>query len=428
MAASRSRLSPDLAERVADRLTPLVHPGQRLIVAFSGGLDSTVLLHLMVMLAPRLGITVEAVHVAHGLQNAALAWPEHCRGICAELGVPLRCIPVDVDRANPQGLEAAARAARHEALRAQGGDWIALAHHRADQAETLLHRLSRGAGVAGAAAMREVDCRGAPLLRPLLNEPRAELEAWASAHDLRWIEDPSNADTHYSRNFLRHEILAPLNARFPGAEAALARAATHFNEAQSLLEEFAEEDLGRARVGEYASLAALQALSPARLANLLRHRLACRDLPAPDASQLNELLRQLTTAAAPWRIRFPLWALCAEDDLVWIEPSALPEPGTDSEWDLAAPLAWGVAHLVPTDPNAGPLTLRARAGGEKIRPDARRPARDIKRLAREAGIPPWWRERIPVVWQQGHAIGWGPFFDASLASPPCRIELPERFF
>ncbi|WP_417067575.1 tRNA lysidine(34) synthetase TilS [Niveibacterium terrae] len=428
MAASRSRLSPDLAQRVAERLAPLLLPGQRLAVAFSGGLDSTVLLHLMAMLAPRLGITVDAIHVAHGLQNAALAWPEHCRSVCAELGVPLRCVAVDVDRANPQGLEAAARTARHEALRAQGADWIALAHHRADQAETLLHRLSRGAGVAGAAAMRELDCRGAPLLRPLLSEPRAELETWARAHGLRWIEDPSNTDLRFSRNFIRHEILAPLKARFPGAEAALARAATHFNEAQSLLEELAEEDLARVRVGRCASLAALKALSPARLANLLRHRLACRDLPAPDASQLHELMRQLAASAAPRRIRFPLWALCVEDDQVWIEASALPEPGADGEWDLAAPLSWGVAHLIPTDSKAGPLVLRARSGGEKIRPDARRPARDLKRLAREAGIPPWWRELIPVIWQQGRAIGWGPFFDASLAAPPCRIELPERFF
>lgn len=428
MAASRSRLSPDLVERVGRRLAPLVLRGQRVAVAFSGGLDSTVLLHLMATLAPRLGVSVEAIHVAHGLQHAALAWPEHCRSVCAELGVPLRCIAVEVDRESPQGLEAAARAARHEALRAQGADWIALAHHRADQAETLLHRLSRGAGVAGAAAMREVDCRAAPLLRPLLDEPRAELEAWANAHGLRWIEDPSNADLRFSRNFIRHEILAPLKARFPGAEAALARAATHFAEAQGLLEELAEEDLARVRVGDHASLAALRSLSPARLANLLRHRLAGRDLPAPDANQLDELMRQLEAGAAPRRIRFTLWALCVEDGRVWIEASALPEPGMDCEWDRSGPLAWGVARLLPIASDSGPLQLRARSGGEKIRPDARRPARDIKRLAREAGIPPWWRELIPVIWQQGRAIGWGPFFDASLAAPPCRIELPERKF
>lgn len=428
MAASRSRLSPDLAGRVAARLATHVRPGQRLAVAFSGGLDSTVLLHLMARLAPDLGITAEAIHVAHGLQEAALDWPEHCRSVCERLGLPFRCIPVEVDRESPQGLEAAARAARHEALRAQGADWIALAHHRGDQAETLLHRLSRGAGVAGAAAMREFDRRGAPLLRPLLDEPRAELEAWAKRHELVWIEDPSNTDLRFSRNFFRHQILAPLKARFPGAEAALARAAAHFNEAQSLLEELAEEDLARVRPGERAALAALKNLSQARLTNLLRHRLSQLDLPAPDASQLQELLRQLTTAAAPWRIHFPLWALCAEDDQVWIEPSALPEPGAEIEWDLAAPLVWGIATLTPTGAPCDPLTLRSRSGGEKIRPDARRPARDLKTLAREAGIPPWWRELIPVIWYRGRAIGWGPFFDASLAAPPCRVELPARRF
>jgi len=431
MAASKSK-QPDLAGRVEERLRPLVKPGQRITVAFSGGLDSTVLLHLLTRIAPRLNLALDAVHINHGLQSVAQAWPAHCEEVCRQLDVRFACVTVEVDRASPHGQEAAAREARHAALRKAAGEWIAFAHHRADQAETLLHRLSRGAGVAGAASMREADLRGAPpgILRPLLAEPRIEIEAWATRHDLKWIEDPSNADTHYSRNFFRHEILAPLNARFPGAEAALARAAGHFAEATGLLDELAAEDLARVLVDDCASLAALRRLSPARLANLLRQRLARYDCSAPDTSQLHELMRQMHTASGPWRCQFVYWALCSEDERVWLETEHLPKTGDSCNWDLAAPIRWGIARLVPCSETipGGVLELRPRRGGERIKPDRRRPARDLQTLAREAGIPPWWRDLIPVVWFEGHPIGWGPFFDARLASPPCRIELPPRHF
>jgi tRNA(Ile)-lysidine synthase len=291
-------------------------------------------------------------------------------------------------------------------LRKLGGDWLALAHHRGDQAETLLHRLTRGSGVQGAAAMRIADTRNAPpaLLRPLLNEPRGELAAWAQAENLTWIEDPSNSDTAYSRNFIRHVIMAPLQQRFPGAEAALARAAEHFGEAAELLGALAAIDCAAVLKEKRARRSALLALSDARLANLLRQRLAARHWLAPDARQLEEALRQLRSAQPPWRARFDSWALCAQDDDVWIEPADLPPAPGVIVWSGETRLDWGVVrlHFLPAETGLalipGHTELRPRSGGERIQPDPRRPARDLKTLAREHGVPPWLRDLIPVVW------------------------------
>jgi len=443
MAASRSRLSPDLAERLNARLAVLPLRGARLTLGFSGGLDSTVLLHLFAGLREAHGYELDVVHVAHGLQPAAADWPAHCQKMAARLGLECAIAPVTVDRTDPQGLEAAARAARHAALNARGADWIVLAHHRGDQAETVLHRLTRGAGVAGAAAMRAVDPRtpGPGILRPLLAEPREALLEWAQAHDLEWIEDPSNADPRYSRNFIRHQILAPLTARFPGAEGALARAASHFAEAQDMLDQLAQLDLATVREGEAASRTQLLALPRARLANLLRARLLDRGFLAPDQVRLDEALDQLAQAPSPWRASFGDWALCREDERIWIETATenAPTPAEPLCWLGKELLAWGDLQVrfeaVPDGGLAltpGAAWLKPREGGETLRPQAGRPRRDLKTLGREAGIAPWWRDRLPVLWNAQRAIAWGPWRDSdTLSSGPgwrVTVELPGQVF
>lgn len=415
-----------LPERFRTTLARLTQAGQSLTAAFSGGLDSTVLLHLLAHSAPALGLQLKAAHVNHRLQAEADAWAAHCQQVAAALGVPLSVLEVNVDRASGKGIEAAARAARHAALRGLGGDALVLAHHRGDQAETLLHRLVRGSGVHGAAAMREADPRGGPprLLRPLLGETRACLRAWAEHAQLSWIEDPSNADTQLSRNFLRHAVLAPLNQRFPGAEASLARAAQHFDEAAGLLDELALRDFEAVARARGASHAALLTLSDARLKHLLRARLAQLGYPAPDTVQLHEALRLLREAAAPWRACFGDWALCADGGTVWFEQREAPSPGPDCLWHGEAMLQWGGVCLRfrrETGPGAlalrpGALQIKPRQGGERIQPEARRPARDIKTLARDAAIPPWWRSATPVLWQDGRAVAWGHIADHRLAS------------
>lgn len=214
-------------------------------IAFSGGLDSTVLLHLLANLAntdtlPPLG----AVHVHHGLQTAADAWPAHCQSICDNLGVPLRVMRVQVQPG--ASLERAARDARYQAfIEVTGAGQVLLTgQHRDDQAETLLFRLLRGAGVRGLSAMpAQRPLAAGYLVRPLLEVSRAELEAYAEEYQLEWIEDPSNADSRFSRNYLRHRVLPTLTERWPQAVSSLARTAEHLSEAQGLLGELAVMDL-----------------------------------------------------------------------------------------------------------------------------------------------------------------------------------------
>ncbi|WP_374327398.1 tRNA lysidine(34) synthetase TilS [Azonexus sp.] len=298
MAGSRNSLPTELLRRVGEFAAARIAPGATVHLGLSGGRDSIVLLDLLsrLPLAGRLA----AIHVNHGLSPRGDAWADFCRGVCARLGVPLTVVPVVVDLAAGQGLEAAARAARYAAFAAcaGAGGTLLLAQHRGDQAETVLFNLLRGSGVAGAAGMRdERDGHGLRLLRPLLGTARAEIDAYAQARGLAWIDDESNDDTQLSRNFLRHRILPELNARFPGAEAALARAAGHFAEAAELLDALAEVDWQRVADGDAARLPQLRQLTPARIRNLLRWRLRQLGWQPPAASRLDEFVRQLQDAA-----------------------------------------------------------------------------------------------------------------------------------
>jgi tRNA(Ile)-lysidine synthase len=263
--------------------------GRAVVVGLSGGVDSVVLLHALRGAALRLS----ALHVHHGLSANADSWEAFCRSLCQAWDVPLAVARVSVERGSSQGLECAARVARHQAFDQAGGDWVALAHHAGDQAETLLFNLVRGTGVRGAAAMAE---RSGRLLRPLLAVGRKEILAYAHGHGLRWIEDESNADQRHSRNFLRHGALAAISRRFPAAEANLAAAARRFAEAQKLLDDLATLDLGGG--GFPLPVALLQSLPEYRARNVLRYLLAGRGVQVPSEGRLAEALRQFMTAGA----------------------------------------------------------------------------------------------------------------------------------
>ncbi|MBS1161566.1 MAG: PP-loop [Proteobacteria bacterium] len=323
MAATRNKPSVDLLPgRVGDFLAPRLVPAERICLGLSGGCDSVVLLHVLRQLG--LGERLTAVHVHHGLSPNADAWADFCGDYCATLGIALRVVRVAVDRQSGLGLEAAARAARYAALADSAAEVVMLAQHRGDQAETLLFNLLRGTGVAGAAGIpAERRCGRQRLLRPLLGSARPELEAYARQHALRWIEDESNADPHYSRNFLRHQVLPVLRQRFPAAESSLAQAAQHFAEADGLLAELALADWQT--VGADASGAPvvrlLCALSLPRLKNLLRYRLRQLGWRAPAAGRLDEFARQLLTAGADRhpRLDLPDGCLCvAARRLHWL--------------------------------------------------------------------------------------------------------------
>ncbi|MDR1853429.1 MAG: tRNA lysidine(34) synthetase TilS [Azoarcus sp.] len=301
-----------------------VGDGQRLCCALSGGVDSVVLLDALAALRERFGFDLSAAHVHHGLNPAADEWRAFCADFCRRLDLPLHVFHVEVARDDPHGLEAAARAARHAALASVDCDWLALGHQRDDQAETVLFRLLRGAGVRGAAAMAAVepgDGGRAGRLRPLLELGREEIVAHAHARALQWVEDASNASLEFARNDLRHRILPAIEARFPAARVTLARAARHFRDASGLLDELAALDAvscAGANAGEFRR-DALFGLNPARQANLLRWEFSRRGAFAPSQARLNEALRQLRDAARP--LRFPLgdYALCYRRGRVWLE-------------------------------------------------------------------------------------------------------------
>lgn len=295
MVASRNKPSTELSARVGAFLAARHVPGEALWAGLSGGCDSVVLVHTLASL--ELPGALNAIHVHHGLSANADDWADFCADYCRSLGVPLTIRRVAVDAASGQGLEAAARAARYAAFADCARGSLLLAHHRGDQAETVLFNLLRGSGVAGGAGMPAERRFGRlRLLRPLLDIPRAEIEAAALAAGLSWIEDESNADTSLTRNYLRHEALISLSQRFPGAETALAQAAANFSEAAGLLDELAELDWLGVSQGETLPMSGVRSLSTVRLKNLLRYRLRQLGWQPPVASRLDEFARQLRLA------------------------------------------------------------------------------------------------------------------------------------
>lgn len=375
-------------------------------MAFSGGLDSTVLLHLLATLRDADGLSLSALHVHHGLNPRADAWAQHCQGVAAAAGVSCRVARVTVSRDSGKGLEAAARAARHAEFAREEADWIALAHHADDQAETLLHRLVRGTGVQGAAAMRGLD-PGRRLWRPLLETPRAELEDWARRQGLVWIEDDSNENRRFFRNFLRHELLEPLNARFPAASRNLARAAAHFADGAELLAALGELDARAVGEDGQGDREAFRALSSVRQRNLLRFWLQRAGEQTPDSLRTG-LLCEALAGQGGIREACGRLALCAWRERIWFEPVSLSCPQA-LIWRGEETLAWGEGRLdflrgeagirLATDPVAAGLVFRPREGGERMRLAASRPTRSLRQLCQEAGIPPWWRDALPMLWQ-----------------------------
>jgi tRNA(Ile)-lysidine synthase len=283
-----------LPAAVASCLERHIDPGHRIVLGLSGGIDSVSLLHALASGFFRKGMlaSLSALHVHHAISPNADDWEVFCRRFCERLGISFASLRVTVPRGTRDGLEAAARRVRHAAFAQADADWIMLAHHRNDQAETLLFNLLRGTGVAGAAAMRE---RSGRILRPLLPVGRQEIELYARQHGLVWIEDESNADIRHSRNFLRQKIFPELERRIPAASRNLSAAAVRFAETQDLLDDLARLDLGD-EAGFPLSAQAFAALGEPRARNLLRFLLARHGVQIPSEARLREAVRQLQAA------------------------------------------------------------------------------------------------------------------------------------
>jgi len=397
-------------------LRPLVRPGAHLVVGLSGGLDSVTLLAILAQLAGPMGFSLHALHVDHGISPNASQWARFCEQLCASLGVPVQVEHARIGDRRALGLEGAARRARYAIFAREYGDFIILAHHRDDQAETLLLQLLRGAGPLGMAGMpvlRALPGSRARVVRPLLGVARSEIEAWAREHDLAWIEDESNDDLGLQRNFVRHRILPLLEQRFPAARATAARAAAHLAEAQELLSALAQIDLDALGREREIELAGLRRLDPARAKNALRHLCQSRAIPLPSMAQAEELHRQLVEAQDDRTVLVEIggWQFRRFRGRLYIEP-ALPVvcAGFREDWtgENALPLLalGGVLRFKPEEGrgvsvnklNRAGVTVRLRRGGERFQPDARRPRRTLKNLLQERGIPWWRRGRWPLLY------------------------------
>ncbi|MCV6627973.1 MAG: tRNA lysidine(34) synthetase TilS, partial [Cellvibrionaceae bacterium] len=386
---------------------------KRLYLGFSGGLDSTVLLALLAELkaGPWAELELRALHINHGLSPNADQWAEHCAAIAAQHGI--ECALEKVALAQGMGLEAAAREARYQvfAKHLDANSALLLAHHRQDQAETLLLRLLRGAGPKGLGAMaprRELG--GRPLLRPLLDIDRAELEAYAQQRNLAWIDDESNGDESLERNYLRRQIMPLLEARWPGFGERWGASAQLCREASERLEALAQQQLKACdwraeKLGQSIELAPLQALDRPAQQQLLRQWLQAGQYPLPSGAQLGEIEQQLiagradseaqvdTQAAslASYRGRLYLWpkgADCAPDACQWHTSGPLNLAGG---WQLVAE---------PTDPALGgglwlpaevQVAPRPASGGLRAHPQGRGHSQSLKKLLQEYRIPPWLR-------------------------------------
>jgi tRNA(Ile)-lysidine synthase len=413
--------------------------GRPLLVGFSGGMDSTVLLHLLAMTAHD---GLRAIHVHHGLHALADAWAEHCRSMCAALGVPLTIARVDIDGSSGRGLEGAARDARRAAFEAalDDGEVLALAHHRDDQAETFLLRALRASGVDGLGAMQP--CRGFGrgwLWRPLLDVPRLQLRDYATRHGLSWIEDPSNEDVALDRNFLRHEVLPLLRTRWPSVDAAFARSAGLSSQASSLLDDDDAHALTALRDADPASIsiAALRRLPPQRQARVLRRWVEALDLPPLPAQGVERIRGDLLDADDDAKAEFA-WAGA------WVrrwrtrlhagrDRPPLPADWR-AQWSGRAPLplpAGGTLRLVGAEHFDDPVVAVARSGGERIALSGRSHTHALKHVLQELDVPPWRRSRLPLLLDgAGEVIAAGDVvasgaFEAWLHARGARIALDD---
>lgn len=391
---------------------------KNLLLAFSGGLDSTVLLHLLASLGDELNFFLSAMHVHHGLSPNADTWADFCQQTCDKLNISLQISYIQIPADNALGIEAAARQLRYDALfsPASNPNYVCFAHHQDDQAETLLLQLARGAGIKGLAAMAAVDHQRR-LLRPLLDFSRAELEAYAAKHELVWIEDESNHNNAFDRNFLRNEILPKLREHYPAISQTLSRSASHLAEASGLLDALAEIDAQTYVQDQKLNIAALQVLSASRARNLLRWWLACLQQSMPSTEQLEQMLNQLSNAKTDAQIEIVLASNAQqlvtvrrykEQAYLITEPKHKPDHMNilwQGEAELILPdnsrlifsekLGTGLA-LKRLD--VSKLRISYRQGGESFKPDADKPTRTLKHLLQETNMPPWQRAWLPLVY------------------------------
>ncbi len=426
VAASVASYWPDAAEPVytacASALAKLTgnNPNSSFVVAYSGGLDSHVLLcAVQRFCAETKDCSLRAVYVDHGLQACSESWGRHCERECKQLNVDCSVQKVSIIKDSSESPEQAARNARYRALAGQitADDILLTAHHGDDQAETLLLQLMRGAGVCGLASMPVCKSFAQGLhARPLLTVSHWQLHEAAVALDLEWVEDTTNHDTRFDRNFIRHQVMPALKSRWPAAAASVSRTAGHCAEASSLLRDLAtiDADITAPVVG----LSELTALTESRRCNVLRQWIEHHGFVPPSQIKLQHIERDLVMASADsaGQVQFGNAKVVRHRQHLYIGEQAFfhSAPAFAYHWpDMSQPLLIEETGQqltradIPSPWSDGSVTLevKSRQGGEEIKLSDRMHTQSVKSLLQQIGQPPWERSRVPLVWCDDQLIG-----------------------
>jgi len=388
-------------------------------VAFSGGLDSTVLLHACLEIRTRINASVCAIHVHHGLHPDADQWSSHCAEICAEWGVKLVVERIHI--AAKSSLEDRARRLRYRVLGQRNGPCEAVlsAQHADDQVETLFLQLMRGAGVEGLASMPLLGGLGrGRLIRPLLGFRRDALRSYAQRHALRWIEDSSNVNLRFDRNYLRHKVMPRIYHRWPSATQTVGRSARWAAESAAILHEVAAQDIQAYVQNQTLQMACLRHLSERRAANALRFWIKSCGFRVPNENRMRTILHQALVAgldripvihwqgAQIYRYRDTLYLekplpAAPRRSLSWSPEKTLEIPSLGLRLTTQRRLGCGLQQRV----RESGLRVRFRGGGERIRLGGQH--KDLKKLFQQAGIPPWRRALIPLFYADRHLAAVG---------------------
>jgi tRNA(Ile)-lysidine synthase len=384
-------------------------------VALSGGIDSVVLLHLLYQLQKKYHFTLNAMHVHHGLSQNADKWVKFCEKLCEKLYVPLDVEYIQLPQKKSLGIEGEARRFRYEKLLQSKSDLIVLAHHADDQAETFLLQLIRGAGVKGLSSMAHFD-ETKRLWRPLLNQSKIDIESYAKHHKLKWIEDESNQNTDFDRNFIRSKVLPILKNRFNHIIKVISRSSAHLAEAQNLLDDLAKIDLNSylksSKYKHKLQVKTLNKLSLIRAKNVLRYWLELNDQLMPSKDLLDEFLRQVLTAKKDAELKIELSKNHEirryKDEIYIVQKNQHEQKKYEIIWDGESKINLPNGSKLNFKKVKGrgialekikgkKLIIANRKGGESFKPDSKRPTKKLKQLLQESDLPPWEREEIPLI-------------------------------
>ena len=385
-------------------------------VALSGGIDSVVLLHLLSNIQKKHDFTLNATHVHHSLSKYADKWANFCEKLCTKLSIPLDVHYVKLPQKKSLGIEGEARRLRYEKLLQSKSDLIVLAHHEDDQAETFLLQLIRGAGVKGLSSMAHFD-DARNLWRPLLNTSRSDIESYAKQHKLKWIEDESNQNTNFDRNFIRSKILPILKNRFSHIIKVISRSSAHLAQAQNLLDDLAKLDLKKylksSKYNYKLHVKTLNKLSISRAKNVLRYWLEINGQLMPSKDLLDELLRQVLTAKKDAALKIELSKdheiRRYKDEIYLVRKNQNNKKNYEIFWNGESEILLPNGSKLSFKKIKGEgislgklknkkLTISNRKGGESIKLDPNRPTKILKHLFQESKMPPWIRDELPFIY------------------------------